>query len=133
MIGSTPFIMMNRIATYFCQSSCQKISSIICITYTRTPLLRSYILHSIKVTIQCIRERSQRGVKESEKDVTRTPLIFVTSFQTISAEPTQDSNELRLQDMLMLLLTPYIEEDLTNYYSKIRKDVSLILRLGKLK
>lgn len=52
------------------------------------------------------------------------PLIFVTSFQTISAEPTQDSNELRLQDMLMLLLTPYIEEDLTNYYSKIRKDVS---------
>ena len=54
-------------------------------------------------------------------------LVLVPSFQTISAsttEPTEDSNELRLQDMLMLLLTPYIEEDLTNYYSKIRKDVS---------
>lgn len=55
------------------------------------------------------------------------PIVLVPSFQTISAstaEPTQDSSELRLQDMLMLLLTPYIEEDLTNYYSKIRKDVS---------
>ncbi|WHP43041.1 DUF3888 domain-containing protein [Lysinibacillus boronitolerans] len=63
-------------------------------------------------------------------------LVLITSFQTIpasTAEPTQDSNELRLQDMLMLLLTPYIEEDLTNYYSTIRKGVSLILRHGKLK
>ncbi len=54
-------------------------------------------------------------------------LVLVPVFQTISAstaEPTEDSNELRLQDMLMLLLTPYIEEELTNYYSKIIKDVS---------
>lgn len=73
MIGSTPFIMMNRIAAYFFPIVMSENILIICITYTRTPLLRSYILHSIKVTIQCIRERSQRGVKESEKDVTRTP------------------------------------------------------------
>jgi len=38
-------------------------------------------------------------------------------------EPTQDSNELRMQDMLMLMLTPYIEKDLSSYYySKIFKD-----------
>jgi hypothetical protein len=46
-------------------------------------------------------------------------LVLVTSFQTTtasSAEPTQDSDELRLQDMLMLMLTPYIEKDLNNYY-----------------
>ncbi|MGE7943151.1 DUF3888 domain-containing protein [Lysinibacillus xylanilyticus] len=50
------------------------------------------------------------------------------SFQKIivsSAKPTQDSEELRLQDMLMLMLTPYIEKDLTNYYyPNIIKDVS---------
>ncbi|MEC1303487.1 DUF3888 domain-containing protein [Lysinibacillus capsici] len=40
-------------------------------------------------------------------------------------EPTQDSNALRMQDMLMLMLTPYIEKDLTNYYyPKISKDFS---------
>lgn len=39
--------------------------------------------------------------------------------------PTQDSNDLRLQDMLMLILTPYIEKDLRSYYNpKILKDVS---------
>ncbi|MFJ7698723.1 DUF3888 domain-containing protein [Lysinibacillus fusiformis] len=38
-------------------------------------------------------------------------------------EPTQDSNELRMQDMLMLMLTPYIEKDLSSYYyPKIFKD-----------
>ncbi|WP_374967059.1 DUF3888 domain-containing protein [Lysinibacillus sp. RS5] len=55
-------------------------------------------------------------------------LFLITSFQKIivsSAKPTQDSEELRLQDMLMLMLTPYIEKDLTNYYyPKIFKDVS---------
>ena len=40
-------------------------------------------------------------------------------------EPTQDSNELRLQDMLMLMLTPYIEKDLNSYYyPNILKDFS---------
>ena len=39
--------------------------------------------------------------------------------------PIQDSEELRLQDMLMLMLTPYIENDLFNYYyPKIFKEVS---------
>ncbi len=39
--------------------------------------------------------------------------------------PTQDSEGLRLQDMLMLMLTPYIENDLFNYYyPKIFKEVS---------
>ncbi|MGN4126502.1 DUF3888 domain-containing protein [Lysinibacillus sphaericus] len=55
-------------------------------------------------------------------------LALITSFQTRTvslSEPTQDSNELRLQDMLMLMLTPYIEKDLTNYYyPKILKDFS---------
>lgn len=40
-------------------------------------------------------------------------------------EPTQDSNELRMQDMLMIMLTPYIEKDLTSYYyPEISKDVT---------
>ena len=46
-------------------------------------------------------------------------LILITSFQitTVSSfEATQDSEELRLQDMLMNMLTPYIEKDLRNYY-----------------
>ena len=55
-------------------------------------------------------------------------LALITSFQTRTvslSEPTQDSNELRLQDMLMLLLAPYIENDLNSYYyPKILKDFS---------
>ncbi|MCH7322098.1 DUF3888 domain-containing protein [Solibacillus sp. MA9] len=55
-------------------------------------------------------------------------LVLITPIQTTivsSVGPTQDSEELRLQDMLMLMLTPYIEKDLTNYYyPKIFKDVS---------
>ncbi|OEC02163.1 ATPase [Lysinibacillus sphaericus] len=40
-------------------------------------------------------------------------------------EPSQDSNELRMQDMLMIMLTPYIEKDLTSYYyPEIFKDVT---------
>ena len=54
--------------------------------------------------------------------------VLITSFQkTIvsSAKPTQDSEELRLQDMLMNMLAPYIEKDLNNYYHpKILKDFS---------
>ena len=53
------------------------------------------------------------------------PLVLVTSFQTTasSAEPFQDSDELRLQDMLMLMLTPYIEKELNSYYyPKILRD-----------
>lgn len=55
-------------------------------------------------------------------------LVLSISFQTTtvsSSEPTQDSNQLRLQDMLMLMLTPYIEKDLNSYYyPKILKDFS---------
>ncbi|MFJ5790434.1 DUF3888 domain-containing protein [Lysinibacillus sp. NPDC093197] len=55
-------------------------------------------------------------------------LALITSFQTTTvsfSEPMQDSNELRLEDMLMLMLTPYIEKDLNSYYyPKIFKDVS---------
>ncbi|MEK5431573.1 DUF3888 domain-containing protein [Lysinibacillus sp. FSL R7-0073] len=55
-------------------------------------------------------------------------LVFITSFQSTadtSSEPTQDSEELRLHDMLMLMLTPHIEKDLRSYYNpKIFKDVS---------
>lgn len=55
-------------------------------------------------------------------------LVLVTFFQTTtasSAEPSQDSDKLRLQDMLMLMLTPYIEKDLNSYYyPKISKDFS---------
>ncbi|WP_346235787.1 DUF3888 domain-containing protein [Lysinibacillus telephonicus] len=55
-------------------------------------------------------------------------LVLITTFQTItvsSAKPTQDSEELRLQDMLMNMLTPYIEKDLNSYYyPKITKDFS---------
>lgn len=58
-------------------------------------------------------------------------LVLITSFQkTIvsSAKPTQDSEELRLQDMLMSMLTPYIEKDLRNYYyPNIIKDFSPIV------
>ncbi len=55
-------------------------------------------------------------------------LLLITSFQTItvsSVKSTQDSEELRLQDMLMLMLTPYIQKDLISYYQpKILKDFS---------
>ncbi|MFJ7954499.1 DUF3888 domain-containing protein [Lysinibacillus sp. NPDC096418] len=53
-------------------------------------------------------------------------LVLITSFQTTtvsSAKSTQDSGELRLQDMLMLMLTPYIQKDLISYYRpRILKD-----------
>ncbi|WP_427107772.1 DUF3888 domain-containing protein [Lysinibacillus xylanilyticus] len=56
------------------------------------------------------------------------PLVLIASFQTTtvsSAEPTRDSDELRLQDMLILMLTPYIEKDLNSYYyPKILRDFS---------
>lgn len=55
-------------------------------------------------------------------------LVLITSIHTTIASsvgPTQDSEELRLQDMLIIMLTPYIENDLSNYYyPKIFKQVS---------
>lgn len=55
-------------------------------------------------------------------------LVLIISFQTTgvsSSEATQDSKELRLQDMLMIMLTPYIEKDLRKYYyPKVVKDFS---------
>lgn len=53
----------------------------------------------------------------------KTNLIFV--FLSIMllclpvnvyAKPTEDSEQLRLQDMLMNMLAPYIQKDLQNYY-----------------
>ncbi|MFF2797514.1 DUF3888 domain-containing protein [Lysinibacillus xylanilyticus] len=56
------------------------------------------------------------------------PFVLITSFQTTtvsSAEPTRDSDVLRLQDMLILMLTPYFEKDLNSYYyPKILRDFS---------
>lgn len=46
-------------------------------------------------------------------------ITIITSFQTKAeaiSKPTQDSEQLRLQDMLMNLLTPYIRENLDKYY-----------------
>ncbi|MBB3151697.1 hypothetical protein FHS16_001743 [Paenibacillus endophyticus] len=46
-------------------------------------------------------------------------LVLVASIQINIAsanQPVEDSEELRLQDMLMNLLTPYISEVLDNYY-----------------
>jgi len=64
------------------------------------------------------------------------PLVLVTFFQTTtasSAEPSPDSDELRLQDMLMLMLTPYIEKDLNSYYyPKILRDLSPAVTLWKI-
>lgn len=55
-------------------------------------------------------------------------LVLIVSFQTktvLSTKPTQDSEELRLQDMLMNMLAPYISGDLHNYYyPRISKDFS---------
>ena len=55
-------------------------------------------------------------------------LALVTSFRKTVVSPvrlTQDSEELRLQDMLMNMLTPYISKDLNNYYyPQILKDFS---------
>ncbi|MFE3572831.1 DUF3888 domain-containing protein [Lysinibacillus sp. NPDC059133] len=54
--------------------------------------------------------------------------LILTSIQTktvSSYNSTQDSEELRLQDMLMLMLTPYIDKDLNSYYyPNILKDFS---------
>jgi hypothetical protein len=46
-------------------------------------------------------------------------LVLATLFQiklVSASEPTQDSEELRLQDMLIIMLTPNIREVLENYY-----------------
>ena len=46
-------------------------------------------------------------------------LTLIISFQSAkvsSDEPKEDSEELQLQDMLMLMLTPYIQKDLISYY-----------------
>lgn len=55
-------------------------------------------------------------------------LVLITSSVVSSAKPTQDSEELRLQDMLMSMLVPYIEKDLRNYYyPNVVKDFSPIV------
>ena len=48
-------------------------------------------------------------------------------------KPTEDSEELRLQDMLMNMMTPYIEKDLRSYYyPNIFKDFSPIVAPWKI-
>jgi hypothetical protein len=63
-------------------------------------------------------------------------LALITPIHTItvsSANTTQDSEELRIQDMLMNMLTPYIEKDLLNYYyPKILKDFSPVVAPWKI-
>ncbi|EKN70397.1 DUF3888 domain-containing protein [Schinkia azotoformans] len=63
-------------------------------------------------------------------------LVLITYFQTTfvsSAKPAQDSEELRLQDMLMNMLTPYIEKDLRGYYyPNVVKDFSPIVAPWKI-
>lgn len=58
-------------------------------------------------------------------------LVLVTPFQSIvvsSTSPNEDSEELRLQDILMNMLGPYIQEDLRNYYyPNVVKDFSPIV------
>ncbi|MGB2993429.1 MAG: DUF3888 domain-containing protein [Paenisporosarcina sp.] len=58
-------------------------------------------------------------------------LVLITSSQNTnvsSAKPTQDSEELRLHDMLISMLIPYIEKDLRNYYyPNVFKDFSPIV------
>lgn len=55
-------------------------------------------------------------------------LVHITPFQSTTVPANKlipDSEELKLQDMLMLMLTPYIEKDLTKYYyPEISKDFS---------
>ncbi|MGE7823719.1 DUF3888 domain-containing protein [Paenibacillus sp. NPDC093718] len=63
-------------------------------------------------------------------------LVCINSFQTTtfsSDKPTHDSEELRLQDMLMNLLSPFIEKDLHNYYyPKIFSDFSPVIAPWKI-
>ena len=55
-------------------------------------------------------------------------LVLITSSVVSSAKPTLDSEELRLQDMLMNMLIPNIEKDLRNYYyPNVVKDFSPIV------
>ena len=67
-------------------------------------------------------------MKKMKKMLIILSLVLITSLQTTtisSAKETQDSEELRLQDMLMNLLAPYIYKDLNSYYyPKISKDFS---------
>ncbi|HCG4536092.1 DUF3888 domain-containing protein (plasmid) [Ureibacillus chungkukjangi] len=65
-------------------------------------------------------------------------LVLLTSFQTETSlaknNPSQDSEELRLQDMLMNMLTPNIEKDLRSYYyPKVIKDFSPVVAPWKIK
>lgn len=63
-------------------------------------------------------------------------LVLITCFQTktfSSDISTQDSEELRLEDMLMNLISPYIEKDLHNYYyPKIFSDFSPVVAPWKI-
>jgi len=62
--------------------------------------------------------------------------LVLFSFQTPGfgiIEPSKDTNELRMQDMLMIMLTPYIEKDLTSYYyPEIFRDISPHVTLWKI-
>ncbi|MED3554060.1 DUF3888 domain-containing protein [Cytobacillus praedii] len=62
-------------------------------------------------------------------------ITIVCSFQ-IKAEariprPSHDSEQLRLQDMFMLMLYPYIKEELNKYYYPILKTYSPEIELWK--
>ncbi|MGG3308360.1 DUF3888 domain-containing protein [Paenibacillus lautus] len=61
-------------------------------------------------------------------------VLIVFKQQPFSSnKSTQDSEELRLQDMLMNLLSPFIEKDLHNYYyPKIFSDISPVIAPWKI-
>ncbi|WP_408055268.1 DUF3888 domain-containing protein [Sutcliffiella halmapala] len=43
-------------------------------------------------------------------------IMLLYSPVNVYAKPTEDSEQLRLQDMLMNMLAPYIQKDLQSYY-----------------
>ncbi|KRE38750.1 hypothetical protein ASG81_19675 [Paenibacillus sp. Soil522] len=49
-----------------------------------------------------------------------------TSADSIMYKPRQDSTELQLQDMLMLLLSPAVDDSVNNYYRKFLKESPLV-------
>ncbi|NIK76413.1 hypothetical protein FHS15_001538 [Paenibacillus castaneae] len=48
------------------------------------------------------------------------------SADSMTLKPRQDSTELQLQDMLMLLLSPAVDDSVNNYYRKLLKESPLV-------
>ncbi|MDQ0878889.1 hypothetical protein QFZ77_007548 [Paenibacillus sp. V4I3] len=50
-----------------------------------------------------------------------TLIIPIQNKTVLATKPTQDSTQLKLQDMLMVFLTPYIYKDVSEYYKSSLK------------